>query len=75
DSFGTGIWFEAARYKNKMEKNGNCGYAEYTPKGDGMGVKNYDVAFGKKRLIEGSAKLAADAGKTGKMIFSYPYGG
>lgn len=60
---------------NTAEEGANCGWAEYVLNGAGFGLKNYHVAGGKLREIDGSAKLAADAGKTGKLIFSYPYGG
>ncbi|XP_045776302.1 bilin-binding protein-like [Maniola jurtina] len=74
EAFATGKWYELQRYQNAVEKDGNCGWTEYLLSGDVFSVKNFDISNGKLRVIEGSARLADDAGKTGKMIYSYPYG-
>nr|XP_034833705.1 bilin-binding protein-like [Maniola hyperantus] len=70
----TGKWYELARYPKTVGDGGSCGWAEYFLTGDTFSVKNYDVAKGKLRIIEGSAGLAKDAGTTGKLTFIYPYG-
>lgn len=70
--FGNGIWYEVARANHIAEEGGQCSYAEYTPKGEYFGVKNYHVEEGVLKEIEGYAKAASEAGK---MIHSLPYGG
>ncbi|XP_045777016.1 uncharacterized protein LOC123875309 [Maniola jurtina] len=73
-AFARGKWYELARYPNSIEDGANCGWADYVLSGDVFSVKNFDISKGKLRTIEGSACLAEDAGKTGKLTFSYPYG-
>lgn len=53
----------------------DCGHTEYTPQGDHFSVKNLGFNNGKLMSIEGVAKLAEDAGNSGKLIFTLPYGG
>ncbi|XP_023938818.2 bilin-binding protein [Bicyclus anynana] len=73
-AFGSGKWYELAKYPNKVETGGVCGWAEYVLNGDVFSITNYDVSKNKLRLITGSGKLRDDAGTSGRMIFSYPYG-
>ncbi|CAK1550412.1 unnamed protein product [Leptosia nina] len=69
-----GKWYEIAKYPNSVEKYGKCGWAEYTPDGKGVKVKNYHVINGKEYYIEGSAVPAGDA-KVGKIYHKLSYGG
>ncbi|XP_041969314.1 uncharacterized protein LOC121726149 [Aricia agestis] len=69
-SFGNGVWYEVLKYKNAAEKDGKCGYAKYTPSGEGFIVDNYHTNNGVLKKISGSARPAGP----GKMIHSLPYG-
>ncbi|XP_050354413.1 bilin-binding protein-like [Nymphalis io] len=73
-AFGQGTWYELARYSNNAEKMGKCGRAEYVREGDVIKVKNVHIANNKLASIEGTAKLADDAGNTGKLVYTLPYG-
>ncbi|OWR48205.1 Bombyrin precursor [Danaus plexippus plexippus] len=73
-NYGKGVWYEIARYPNRKEMKIDCGHTEYTPQGDHFSVKNLGFNNGKLMSIEGVAKLAEDAGNSGKLIFTLPYG-
>ncbi|XP_046971690.1 bilin-binding protein-like [Vanessa cardui] len=73
-AFGQGTWYEVGRYPNNAERTGKCGHAEYELEGDFFKVKNVHIANNKLATIEGTAKLADDAGNTGKLLFTLPYG-
>nr|XP_026494390.1 bilin-binding protein-like [Vanessa tameamea] len=73
-SYGNGVWYEVARYPHGTDKKAKCGSAEYKLEGDVIKVKNTYIRNNKLKVIEGSAKLATDAGTTGKLIHSLPYG-
>ncbi|XP_063538988.1 bilin-binding protein-like [Cydia strobilella] len=69
-----GTWYEISKYPNSAEKNGKCASAEYKLDGELMKVKNVHVVDGVQTYIEGTAKLAADANKAGKLVVSLKFG-
>ncbi|CAH0728581.1 unnamed protein product, partial [Brenthis ino] len=73
-SYGQGIWYEVARYSNSGENIGECGSAEYKLDGNEIKVKNFHAINKKATYVEGVAKLAADAGKSGKVDLNLPHG-
>ncbi|XP_050354498.1 bilin-binding protein-like isoform X2 [Nymphalis io] len=74
ESYSSGVWYEAARYYDDVVKDGKCGVLKYTQDGDVKKVKYTFVKNNKLMSIEGTVKLANDAGITGKLIHSLPYG-
>ncbi|XP_045453209.1 bilin-binding protein-like [Melitaea cinxia] len=73
-SYAQGRWYETARYPNYAEKKGKCGYAEYVLDGDVIKVKNVHVVDNKLSFVEGTAKFAEGADRTGRLLFTLPYG-
>ncbi|KAI8424829.1 hypothetical protein MSG28_006757 [Choristoneura fumiferana] len=69
-----GTWYEISKFPYASEKNGKCASAEYKLEGDVMKVKNTHVVNGVQTYIEGTAKLAADANKAGKLVVSLKFG-
>ncbi|XP_061384450.1 bilin-binding protein-like [Danaus plexippus] len=47
---------------------------QYTPMGDRFKIENIGLRHNKKYEIDGYGRLAPDAGSTGKLIFTLPYG-
>nr|ACZ68115.1 bilin-binding protein [Pieris rapae] len=69
-----GKWWEVAKYPNSIEKYGKCGWAEYTPEGKSVKVKNFHIIQGKEYFIEGTAYPVGDS-KIGKIYHKLTYGG
>ncbi|XP_050354500.1 bilin-binding protein-like isoform X4 [Nymphalis io] len=74
ESYGSGVWYEVARYYDDVVKDGKCSNVKYKQDGDSKKFKYNYVNNNKLMSIEGTAKLADDAGTTGKLIHSLPYG-
>ncbi|XP_047536675.1 bilin-binding protein-like [Vanessa atalanta] len=74
DAYGDGVWFEVARYPDAVVKDGKCGILKYKQDGDVKKIEYTFVSNKKLTTIEGNATLAKDAGTTGKLIHSLPYG-
>nr|XP_026494166.1 bilin-binding protein-like [Vanessa tameamea] len=74
NSYGNGVWYEVARYPDDVVKNGKCGTLIYKQEGDVKKMKYTFVTNNELMTIEGTAALAKDAGTTGKLIHSLPYG-
>ncbi|CAH0728580.1 unnamed protein product, partial [Brenthis ino] len=68
-AWGQGTWYEVARYPSPGEDGTTCGHAQNKLEGDEVKVTNYFVRNNKAASIEGVAKLAPDAGQTGKILF------
>ncbi|XP_047536674.1 bilin-binding protein-like [Vanessa atalanta] len=73
-SYGNGVWYEVARYPGDVVKNGKCGTLTYKQEGEVKKIKYTFVINNRLMTIEGTATLASDAGTTGKLIHSLPYG-
>ncbi|CAG9565657.1 unnamed protein product [Danaus chrysippus] len=73
-SFSNGLWYEVARYDNRKEKGTECSYTKYTPMGDRFKIESVGLRHNKKYELNGYGKLAPDAGNTGKLIYTLPYG-
>ncbi|XP_063387055.1 bilin-binding protein-like [Cydia fagiglandana] len=69
-----GTWYEISKYPNSAEKNGKCGSVEYKLDGEVLKVKDIHVVDGVQTYAEGTAKLAADANKAGKLVVSLKFG-
>ncbi|CAG9565660.1 unnamed protein product [Danaus chrysippus] len=73
-SFSRGVWYEVGRYDNRKEKGTECSYSVYTPMGDRFKIENIGLRHNKKYEVDGYGRMAPDAGNTGKLIFTLPYG-
>ncbi|XP_063367715.1 bilin-binding protein-like [Cydia amplana] len=67
-----GTWYAISKYPE--EKNGKCDSTEYKLDGDVLKVKDIHVMDGVQTYIEGTAKLAPDANKAGKLVVSLKFG-
>ncbi|XP_046971665.1 bilin-binding protein-like [Vanessa cardui] len=74
DAYSDGVWYEVARYPDDVVKDGKCGVLKYTQDRDVKKLKYSFVSNSKLMTIEGHVSLANDAGTTGKLIHSLPYG-
>ncbi|XP_046971648.1 bilin-binding protein-like isoform X2 [Vanessa cardui] len=73
-SYGNGVWYEIGRYPDDLVKTGKCGALEYKRVGDITKSKYTYVDKNKLMAIEGTARLAPDAGNTGKLIQQLHFG-
>ncbi|XP_047536673.1 bilin-binding protein-like [Vanessa atalanta] len=73
-SYGNGVWYEVARYPDDLVKTGKCGALEYKQEGDVTKSRYTYVDNNKLMAIEGTARLAPDAGTTGKLIQKLHFG-
>lgn len=69
-----GKWWEVAKYANTVERYGKCGWAEYTPDGKSVKVKNVHVIDGKEYYNEGTAYPVGDS-NIGKIYHKLTYDG
>ncbi|XP_013192118.2 bilin-binding protein [Amyelois transitella] len=69
-----GIWYEISKTPNLAEEGGKCAQAEYKLEGETVKVKNSHVVDGVQKYVEGTAKFAADANKSAKLLVTLKIG-
>lgn len=63
-----------ARYPGAAANGSVCGHAEHNLEGDEIKMKSYFVIDHKANVIETVARLAPDAGQSGKLLLQNKYG-
>ncbi|KAG6455297.1 hypothetical protein O3G_MSEX009120 [Manduca sexta] len=69
-----GVWYEISKLPTNAETGGKCAAAEYTLDGDVVKLKNTHVVDGVQKYLDGTAKLAADANNSGKVVVTFKFG-